>query len=152
MEKQVGLTVMVSVIHNSLYLLSPTMISGNPKQIAVQLLGVVVAAVWASAVTYFLIKVIAQTVGVKVSEDTEAKGLDLVEHKASAYDLMANIDPAVKTKLRRENKGRPTLIRRDRESRPLISVSSGEELPEQSDRSQTERTEKGSETSGDTKS
>ncbi|HEY8617459.1 ammonium transporter [Phenylobacterium sp.] len=54
-------------------------------QVIAQLKGVLVSIVWsavASAIVFFLIKF---TVGLRVNEDTEEEGLDIVEHGERAY-------------------------------------------------------------------
>jgi len=54
-------------------------------QFIVQLKAVCVSFAWsavASSIVFFIIK---YTVGLKVSEDTEEEGLDIVEHGERAY-------------------------------------------------------------------
>jgi Amt family ammonium transporter len=58
---------------------------GNPGQLGIQALAVVVVAVYSAAVTWVLLKVIDVTIGVRVSEDEEQRGLDLSQHGESAY-------------------------------------------------------------------
>ncbi|MDZ4720441.1 MAG: ammonium transporter [Roseiflexaceae bacterium] len=58
---------------------------GNPAQLGIQALAVGVVAVYAAAVTWILLKVIDVTIGVRVSEDEEQRGLDLSQHGESAY-------------------------------------------------------------------
>jgi Amt family ammonium transporter len=58
---------------------------GNPAQLGIQAIAVAVVAVYAAAVTWILLKVIDITIGVRVSEDEEQRGLDLSQHGESAY-------------------------------------------------------------------
>jgi Amt family ammonium transporter len=57
--------------------------------IGVQVLGVVVAFVWAFGVGYIVFKIVAATMGLRVSEEEELEGLDLSEHRAAAYPEFA---------------------------------------------------------------
>ncbi len=59
---------------------------GNPRQLAIQLLGVVVVAVYAFAVSWILFKVIHTTLGMRLAEDAEVEGLDSTEHSETAYN------------------------------------------------------------------
>jgi len=55
------------------------------KIMGVQLLGIIVAFVWAFGVGFLMFKLIQKTVGLRVSAEEEAEGLDYGEHGASAY-------------------------------------------------------------------
>jgi Amt family ammonium transporter len=55
------------------------------KIIGVQLLGIAACFVWTFAAAYILFKIIDITIGLRVSEEEEAKGLDLVEHAGNSY-------------------------------------------------------------------
>lgn len=59
---------------------------GNPRQLAIQLLGVVVVAVYAFAVSWILFKVIHGTLGMRLADDAEVEGLDSTEHSETAYN------------------------------------------------------------------
>jgi Amt family ammonium transporter len=63
------------------------LVAGNPRQVGIQALGVVIVAVYAFAVTYAIFKVINLVVPVRVSEAVEACGLDemLYGEPASQY-------------------------------------------------------------------
>jgi ammonium transporter, Amt family len=65
------------------------LIAGNGRQFGVQVLGVAIAAVYAFAVTYILLKVIDRFVPVRVPEDVEQEGLDRHLHGEPAYDGVA---------------------------------------------------------------
>ena len=56
-------------------------------QVMVQLLAVTVTAVWSAGVSWVLLKLLAGTVGLRVSLDEEREGLDLSAHGESAYLL-----------------------------------------------------------------
>jgi Amt family ammonium transporter len=55
----------------------------------VQVLGVVAAFVWSFGIGYVVFKLVAATVGLRVSEEEEMEGLDLSEHRAAAYPEFA---------------------------------------------------------------
>ncbi len=59
---------------------------GNPRQLAIQLLGVVVVAVYAFAVSWILFKVIHSILGMRLADDAEVEGLDSTEHSETAYN------------------------------------------------------------------
>ena len=61
---------------------------GNPKQFTVQLLAVAVTSLYTLVVTFILLKLIDKTVGLRVSEKDELMGLDLTQHKESAYTVL----------------------------------------------------------------
>ena len=55
------------------------------KIIGVQLLGIAACFVWTFTAAYILFKIIDMTIGLRVSAEEEAKGLDLVEHAGNSY-------------------------------------------------------------------
>jgi Amt family ammonium transporter len=55
------------------------------KIIGVQLLGIAACFVWTFTAAYILFKIIDKTIGLRVSAEEEAKGLDLTEHGGNAY-------------------------------------------------------------------
>jgi Amt family ammonium transporter len=59
--------------------------AGNAHQFFVQIVGVVIAAVYAFVVTYLILKGVDRIVPVRVSEEIEARGLDEVLHGEPAY-------------------------------------------------------------------
>jgi Amt family ammonium transporter len=59
---------------------SAGLLEGNPRQVLIQLYGIVVTLVWSGALTYVLLKVIAFLVPLRVSEQHEIEGLDLTQH------------------------------------------------------------------------
>lgn len=56
------------------------------EQIGVQVLAVVVTAAWSSLFSYLLLKLINVTIGLRVTEDEEVQGLDIVLHEESGYN------------------------------------------------------------------
>jgi ammonium transporter, Amt family len=60
---------------------------GDARQFGVQVLGVAIAAVYAFAVTFIILKVIDRFVPVRVSSEVEVAGLDAVLHGEVAYDV-----------------------------------------------------------------
>ena len=58
---------------------------GNPYQFVAQLLGVVIAGVFAFVLTFALTKIINKTMGLAVSTEAEEVGLDVSEHGERAY-------------------------------------------------------------------
>jgi len=59
---------------------------GNPGQVLIQLKGVVATAILAGVVTYVTIKILSVTIGIRVSKEEEAMGLDLSQHGESGYN------------------------------------------------------------------
>jgi ammonium transporter, Amt family len=60
---------------------------GNPGQLLTQLIAVVVTGVYAAVVTYLLLKLINLVVGIRVSPEEEARGLDTSLHGETAYQI-----------------------------------------------------------------
>ncbi|MBI5639689.1 MAG: ammonium transporter [Nitrospirae bacterium] len=58
---------------------------GNPHQLYVQGMAIVVTIVYSFAVTFVLLKLIELVVGLRVSEEDEVLGLDLSQHEESGY-------------------------------------------------------------------
>lgn len=58
---------------------------GNPGQLLIQAVAVVVSAAYAAAVTWVLVKVVNATVGIRVTEQEERSGLDTTQHGEVAY-------------------------------------------------------------------
>ena len=62
-----------------------TVSTGIFHQLGVQALGIISVALWCALVTWALLKVIGATVGLRVSEEQEAEGLDLSSHGERGY-------------------------------------------------------------------
>jgi len=60
---------------------------GNPKQLGIQFLAVVVTWVLAFVMTAVILKVLDAIMGLRVSEEDELVGLDLSQHSETAYVL-----------------------------------------------------------------
>ncbi len=58
---------------------------GNPAQLGIQALSVVVVSVFAFVVTYLILKLVDGMTGLRVSPEEEALGLDLSQHNERAY-------------------------------------------------------------------
>ena len=55
------------------------------SQLMTQLIGVVVAFIWVFTASFIMFKVLAATIGLRVSAEEEMQGLDLIEHGANCY-------------------------------------------------------------------
>ena len=51
-----------------------------------QVIGIIAAFVWAFGTAFILFKVISMTIGLRISEEEEMLGVDIVEHGAHAYN------------------------------------------------------------------
>ena len=58
---------------------------GNPKQLGLQTLAVVVCAVWAFVMTVVLLKIVDKVMGLRVTPEEEDMGLDIIEHGEYAF-------------------------------------------------------------------
>lgn len=64
---------------------------GGINQLIVQIIGIVIVAVWVLATTGILFTVLKATLGLRVSREVEMEGLDIHEHGAPGYGLDASI-------------------------------------------------------------
>jgi Amt family ammonium transporter len=55
------------------------------SQFVTQLTGVIATVVWCGAITFIILKVLDAVIGLRVSEDEETEGLDLVLHNERGY-------------------------------------------------------------------
>ncbi len=60
---------------------------GNPSQLGIQSLAVLVTIIYALVVTYVLLKIVDKTIGLRVTESDEINGLDLSQHEETAYNF-----------------------------------------------------------------
>jgi ammonium transporter, Amt family len=71
-------------------LINPTgpngLLFGHPQQLLIQAIGVGVAGLMGFGGTFGIMKIIDILIGVRVSPETEEKGLDIEEHAESAYN------------------------------------------------------------------
>ncbi|MGH7907729.1 MAG: ammonium transporter [Candidatus Binataceae bacterium] len=65
------------------------LIYGNPRQLLIQFIAVIVSVGFAFAGTAVLLKIVDALVGIRVHEEDEFLGLDLSQHNESAYALEA---------------------------------------------------------------
>ncbi len=56
------------------------------EQVGVQVLAVVVTGAWSGLFSYLLLKLLKVTIGLRVTEDEEVQGLDIVLHEESGYN------------------------------------------------------------------
>jgi Amt family ammonium transporter len=61
---------------------------GNPHQLLVQFYAVAVTLVYSGVVTFVIYKLVDAIIGVRVSENEEAIGLDLTQHREKAYTVL----------------------------------------------------------------
>jgi Amt family ammonium transporter len=64
-----------------------SLLTGDPHQLWVQILGVLAAGAYAAIVTAILLWIIDKTLGLRVSKEEEIIGLDQTLHSESAYDI-----------------------------------------------------------------
>lgn len=60
---------------------------GNPKQVLIQILSVVVTIVYDAIVTFVILRVVKALIGLRVSPEEEIAGLDSSQHREKAYNL-----------------------------------------------------------------
>ena len=58
----------------------PGLLEGHPRQLLMQIVGVVATLVWSGGITFVLLKVIGAFVPLRVSKQQEIEGLDLSQH------------------------------------------------------------------------
>ena len=63
------------------------LIYGNPGQVTIQVISVIVTAVYAFAISIILAKILDKTIGIRVDEKAEIEGLDTNLHEESGYRL-----------------------------------------------------------------
>lgn len=61
------------------------LIYGGYAQFLIQVVAVILSIVWAFGISYIIFKLLDLTIGLRVSEEDEIAGLDIVEHGISAY-------------------------------------------------------------------
>jgi Amt family ammonium transporter len=64
------------------------LIHGTGHQLLVQFVAFLVASVFSFVVSFILLKVVDKTMGLRVRKDHELIGLDLTQHKESAYTFL----------------------------------------------------------------
>ncbi|MGB0026716.1 MAG: ammonia channel protein, partial [Nitrososphaeraceae archaeon] len=68
------------------------LLAGNPSQLLIQAIGVGVAGTVGFGGTFIIMKVLDATIGVRVSRETEERGLDIAEHAERAYSDEGEFD------------------------------------------------------------
>ncbi len=58
---------------------------GGYQQFLIQIVGIILSIVWAFGISFVIFKLLDWTIGLRVSEEHEITGLDIVEHGISAY-------------------------------------------------------------------
>ena len=61
---------------------------GNPEQLLLQFIALVGCAAYSFVMSWGLLKLVDKVVGLRVTEDEENIGLDLTQHKETAYTLV----------------------------------------------------------------
>ena len=61
---------------------------GNPRQLLVQFIAVIVCAAFSFVLSFGLLKLIDKVIGLRVRPDHEGIGLDLTQHRESAYTIV----------------------------------------------------------------
>ena len=57
------------------------------EQLMIQLKGIAVIGIWTAIATWIILKLIGSFTSLRVSEEEEYEGLDVVEHEERSYDL-----------------------------------------------------------------
>ena len=60
---------------------------GNPNQLTIQIISIIVTAVYAFVISIILAKILDKTIGIRVDEKAEIEGLDANLHNESGYRL-----------------------------------------------------------------
>lgn len=60
---------------------------GNPSQLGIQCIAILVTIVYTFVLTYILLKIVDKIFGLRLPEDDEISGLDLSQHDETAYNL-----------------------------------------------------------------
>jgi Amt family ammonium transporter len=68
---------------------------GNPGQLAIQAVAVLASCTWAFVGSVIILKIIQATMGLRVTEEEEAMGLDLASHGEQAYAGLVWYVPSV---------------------------------------------------------
>ena len=61
--------------------------TGVGAQFVTQFIGVIATVLWCGIISYIILKLVDKTIGLRVSEDEETEGLDLVLHNERGYSL-----------------------------------------------------------------
>ena len=61
--------------------------SGALNQLMIQLLGIALIFVWTALLTWIILKIISHITGLRVDDETESQGLDLMSHGERGYNM-----------------------------------------------------------------
>ncbi len=64
------------------------LLAGNIKQVLIQIVGVLAAALYSFVITWILVTVIEKTMGFRVNDEDEEMGLDTTQHGESGYNMV----------------------------------------------------------------
>ncbi|HEY3396404.1 MAG TPA: ammonium transporter [Armatimonadota bacterium] len=70
---------------------------GNPKQFFIQVVAVLASAIWGFVMTVVILKIVDRIMGLRVTEEEEAVGLDVSQHGEEAYGGLVWYVPSVVT-------------------------------------------------------
>ena len=56
-------------------------------QVGVQIIGVLTTLIWSGVVSYIILKIVDAVIGLRVTEEEETEGLDIVLHDERGYTL-----------------------------------------------------------------
>ena len=68
------------------------LIYGDVKLLVAQVLSIIITIAFAGILTFIIIKVMKALGGIRVTEESEAEGLDITEHSESAYPAFNGLD------------------------------------------------------------
>jgi Amt family ammonium transporter len=63
------------------------LVFGNPSQVGIQCVAILVTIVYTFTVTYLLLKIVDKIFGLRLPESDEIGGLDLSQHDETAYNF-----------------------------------------------------------------
>ena len=61
--------------------------SGALNQLMIQLIGIALIFVWTAVLTWIILKIISHITGLRVDDETESQGLDLMSHGERGYNM-----------------------------------------------------------------
>ena len=61
--------------------------SGALNQLMIQLLGIALIFIWTAVLTWIILKIISHITGLRVDDETESQGLDLMSHGERGYNM-----------------------------------------------------------------
>jgi Amt family ammonium transporter len=64
------------------------LLQGNIKQVGIQVVGILAAALYSFVITYGLVMVIDKTIGFRVEDEEEEMGLDTTQHGETGYNMV----------------------------------------------------------------